>query len=45
VLGTSIQFVLQKWGLIHLARFNANARKLNATPVCYEEVVNGPTQQ
>jgi glycosyltransferase involved in cell wall biosynthesis len=45
VLGTSIQFVLQKWGLIHLARFNANARKLDATPVCYEEVVNGPTQQ
>jgi glycosyltransferase involved in cell wall biosynthesis len=45
VLGTAMQFVLQKWGLIHLARFNPDARKLDASPVCYEEVAGGPAQQ
>ncbi len=45
VLGTSMQFLLQKWGWIHLARFNPDARKLDATPVCYEEIVNGPAHQ
>jgi hypothetical protein len=45
VIGTAVQFVLQKWGLIHLARFNPDARKLDASPICYEEVAGGPAQQ
>jgi len=28
VLATTLQFALQKWGLIHLPRFSANGRKL-----------------
>ena len=30
VLATTLQFVLQKWGLIHLPRFSANGRKLES---------------
>src|SRR3954451_19900055 len=30
VLATTVQFALQKWGLIHLPRFSANGRKLEA---------------
>jgi len=38
VLGTAMQFLLQKWGLLHLRRFDPNGRKLDTSPVCYEEV-------
>jgi glycosyltransferase involved in cell wall biosynthesis len=41
VLGTAMQFLMQKWGLIHLPRYNPDARKLDAAHICYEEVVSG----
>lgn len=45
VLGTAMQFLMQKWGLIHLPRYNPAGRKLDASPVRYEEVVSGTTQR
>jgi glycosyltransferase involved in cell wall biosynthesis len=35
VLATTIQFALQKWGLIHLPRFSANGRKLEVERAPY----------
>ena len=35
VLATTLQFALQKWGLIHLPRFSANGRKLECEREIY----------
>jgi hypothetical protein len=35
VLATTIQFALQKWGAMHLPRFNRNGRKLEAEREAY----------
>jgi len=35
VLGTSLQFVLQKLGVLHLRRFSSNGKKLEAEPGYY----------
>ena len=35
VLATTLQFALQKWGLIHLPRFSANGRKLESEREIY----------
>lgn len=35
VLATTLQFALQKWGLIHLPRFSANGRKLESQREIY----------
>ncbi len=35
VLGTSLQFVLQKWGVLHLCRFSSNGKKLGVGPGYY----------
>ena len=35
VLATTLQFALQKWGLIHLPRFSANGRKLECEREMY----------
>ncbi len=45
VLGTALQFKLQKWGLAHLRRFDAKGGKLHASEQCYEEVVHAATRQ
>src|SRR5262249_24694055 len=35
VLGTTLQFVFQKWGLLHLRRFSAEPKKLQKEPSYY----------
>ncbi len=45
VLGTSVQFKLQKWGLLKLKRFDANGGKLHDAAQPYEEVVPASSQK
>ena len=42
VLGTSLQFILQKWGVLHLRRFSSHGKKLEAEPGYY---VRQPLQE